>query len=276
MAVEHRVHGQRRARGAAQQAHGHHAPANRQRAHVALQVRRADEVDHHIHALAVRGLGDHGREVLGAVIDHHIGAKAAHGLALVAAGGGKHARAQGMGQLHRRRAHAARRRMDQHRFAGLQPCQMAQRFVRGHEHFGHRARIDQAQARGNRHRHAVIDARDLRVGAAADNAHHPVAHGEALHFGADFDHRARDLQAQRVAVAKVGAAISALALQQVGAVDAYRGIAHQQIMGAHFGQRDLAAEQHFGAAEIVKNNGSHGLLLRSGGGVQIDGHMRLS
>jgi len=84
---------------APQQPHRHQAPAVRQRPHVALQVRSPDEVDHHIHAPALRGLRHHRLKVFTAVVGEHIGPAAQHGAALVATRCGKHARSRRMGQL---------------------------------------------------------------------------------------------------------------------------------------------------------------------------------
>ena len=66
-----------------QQPHRHQAPAVGQRPHVALQVRSPDEVDHHIHAPALRGLRHHRLKVFAAAVDEHIGPAVQHGAATI-------------------------------------------------------------------------------------------------------------------------------------------------------------------------------------------------
>ena len=110
----------------------------------------------------------------------------------------------------------------------------------------------------------MVDARQLRVGAAADDAHHAVAQGKALHLGPHGDHGARNLQPHGVGIAKVGTPVGPLAMQQVGPVDADGGVAHQQVVRAHLGDGDLARHQHFGAAEVIEHDGLHGAWGRCG------------
>ena len=91
VAVQHHIHGQLRTLRPTQQPHRHQAPPVGQRPHVALQVRSPDEVDHHIHAPALRGLRHHRLKVFAAVVGGHIGPAAQHGATLVAPGRGEHA-----------------------------------------------------------------------------------------------------------------------------------------------------------------------------------------
>ena len=130
--------------------------------------------------------------------------------------------------------------------------------MRRHEHHGHGASGHQVHARRHRHGHAVVDARQLGVGAATHDAHHAVAQGKALHLGPHGDHGARNLQPHGVGIAKVGTAAGPLAMQQVGPVDADGGVAHQQVVRAHLGDGDLARHQHLGAAEVIEHDGLHG------------------
>lgn len=136
---------------------------------------------------------------------------------------------------------------------------MEQGLVRGDEHLGHGTGFDQRQPLRHVHGHAVVDAREFGIGAATDDAHDPVADGEALHLRAQRHHRARDLQAHGLGVAELGAAVGALAVRDVGPVDPDRGVAHQKIMGPDLRPRDLAGHEHLGPAEVVERYGLHGL-----------------
>ncbi|VVP49248.1 hypothetical protein PS876_05257 [Pseudomonas fluorescens] len=111
---------------------------------------------------------------------------------------------------------------------------MQHRFVGGDEHFGNRRGVHIVELRRNRHGHAVVDARQFGVGAAADDAHHPVADGESTHLAAGLDHFPGNLQTDDQRVAEVRMAVAAGSVGQVGTVHAGRIDTHHQVGLAHF------------------------------------------
>ena len=117
------------------------------------------------------------------------------------------------------------------------------------------------QLGGKGHRHAIVDTCDFSIGAAAHYAHYPVTHDVADNVRAGGNHLACDLQSDDRRIAEVRAAIAAVAMGQVGPVDARRVDAHQQIGGAYIRGRGVAQFEHVGAAEFFKGNGFHEGLI---------------
>lgn len=127
----------------------------------------------------------------------------------------------------------------------------------GDEDLGDRGGLDVIEAGGNRHRHAVVDARHLGIRAAADDAHHAVADLPALHVRAHGDHVAGDFQAHDGRIAEVRPAVAAAALRQVGAVDAGGAGTHQQVVRPWQRLRHFADPQDVRRAERVEYDGFH-------------------
>ncbi len=109
------------------------------------------------------------------------------------------------GDLHRRHADAARRRVDQHLLPRPETGQVHQSVVRGQERHRHR--------RGLRERPPLGDGRELTVvgdgqgaeRAAVEHAHHPLTHGHAGHAWADLGDDAGALQAHGAGLPRVHA-----------------------------------------------------------------------
>ncbi len=89
---------------------GQHAPAPQDGEGAGLGV-AADEVDHDVDLLG------HVLEPLGPVVDHHVGPKVTDVRDVGCAGSGDHTCPGLIGELHRVRAHIARRTVDQNRLA---------------------------------------------------------------------------------------------------------------------------------------------------------------
>nr|GFD15096.1 hypothetical protein [Tanacetum cinerariifolium] len=136
--------------------------------------------------------------------------------------------------------------------------QVHHRLMRGDEHLGNCRGVNVIQLSRNGHRHAVVDACQLGIRAAAHDAHHPCAHFEAFDVAAFFDNLASDFQADDRGVAKVGVPVTAGAVGQVGAIDAGGIDAHQQVGRAHFRRGCVAQLEHVGVAKLMDDDGFHG------------------
>lgn len=181
-----------------------------------------------------------------------------------------------MCKLNGSRSDTTRCRMDQHRLARAQVSQMKQGLVCGHEHLGYRTGIHQVQIPRDMYRHAVVYARKLGISAAAHDTHDPVAHGEALHQGTGLDHGSGDLQAHGVCVTKVSSSVGALAVIEVGTIDADGGVAYQQVVGRSSGAGSSRATSTSGPPKSSKQWPAWWRAVLRGWSLSKGGHMRRS
>ena len=132
----------------------------------------------------------------------------------------------GDAELHRRRADAAGRAVDEQPLARQQQRLREERVVRGRVRLHEPARLRPVDAVGHRQRVPRVDDDELGVAAAAEERHHPLAGADdlagALEPG-DVDRRARRRR------------VVAGALHQVGVVDPGRAHADQQLAVARHG-----------------------------------------
>ena len=91
------------------------------------------------------------------------------------------------------------------------------------------------QAVGHGHGLALVDGRELGLPAAADDRHDPVADREALGARPEGGDLAGQLEPRDVRVRALGRGVHALALQQVGAVEAGGPDADQDLARAGLG-----------------------------------------
>ena len=96
---------------------------------------------------------------------------------LAGAGGGVHRRPEVPGDLHRGRAHAAGRGVDEHGLARAQPAEFDEPVPRGQERHGHRRGLREAPPLGHRRDHPGVGHGHLAERALED-AHDLVAGGE--------------------------------------------------------------------------------------------------
>jgi hypothetical protein len=115
---------------------------------------------------------------------------------LARAGGGEDLGADAAGDLRRRHAHAAGRRVDQHLLPRAQPGQVDQAVVRGEVGDRHRGRLHERPAVRHRGDQAVVGDREgpERLG---DQPHHAVARLQGVDAGAGVRDDARALAADR-------------------------------------------------------------------------------
>ena len=97
-------------------------------------------------------------------------------------------------ELDRGRPDAARAAVHEEVLARLQPRLREDRVVRGCEHLRHAARLGPRQAVRYGHQDALVDNRQLGLGAAADNRHHAVTFVEAHRARSERGNLARQLQ----------------------------------------------------------------------------------
>ena len=164
-------------------AHADHdqAPVGGERLQIALEVGRADELEDHVERprigeiLGIHDIGPEGRDAV------------AH---LRAPDGGRHGGTRGSAELDRRGTDATGPAVDEQALARLQAGLGEQGVVRRREHLGKPPGLGPVQAAGDRHRHALVDDRQLGLAAAADDRAHPVAVLESLGSGAAREHLA--------------------------------------------------------------------------------------
>ncbi len=204
---------------AALQPDHHKAASGGEHLEVAVQVGRADAIEHDVGAAVVGELAGNGDEVLLAIVHGGIGAELSTLAApLVGSGGDHDARARGFHELDRRRADAARAAVHQRGGAGLQPADEEEVEEGGDEDLGHAAGLGVGESLRTRHHAAGRDHHLLGVAAAGEQRHDAVAEGEAFDAVADLGDRAGALEAEDLGSAR-GWGIEAPPLQQVGAVD---------------------------------------------------------
>ncbi len=124
-------------------------------------------------------------------------------------------------ELQRGHAHARGDAVDQQPLAGLQPPLQHQHVVGDQEGQRECSPLRPRRARGHGHRLGRLHQRELGEGAGAA-AHDPVSGPKAPRPGADRDHLARTLAADRLPASRL--AVQAVAEQELAAVE--RGGAH--------------------------------------------------
>ena len=119
-------------------------PPLRDKTHVCGQIDAGDELVHEVRAFPCRQLERAGRDVFLSVVDHFVGTETPDQIRLGGAGHGrKHAGAESLGQLHRRRTDAAAGALDEDGLAGLQCAARDERVVGGREDQTERGRLDE-------------------------------------------------------------------------------------------------------------------------------------
>jgi hypothetical protein len=208
----------------------------RQAAHRGLGIGTTDRVVDDVDAVAARDLLDALAQVLRRVVHQVVGADAARHRELgLAAGGGDHGGAHGLGQFDRGRADAARRAQHQHRLPGRELRALPERVVAGEVRQAHAT--GRGEVERGRHREQALLAHRGAPGraVAAGIGDHAVAGLEARHALADRSHHTGQFQPgnerQRRAFL-----VQAAQHQQVGKIE--RG-------GAHVDQHEAGAERGF-------------------------------
>ena len=171
-------------------------PARAQAVETLFESRLADRVVHHIDPFAMREALDLGFEILLGVEDHIGGASFARQLRL---GGGRDSRndsrTDARSHLRQQQTHAARTRVYQYSFAGLQRVGGIGQVMRGHalQHGG--GGLFGADARGNLDELRSRNKRVFRVAAQYRHRRDHVADLEAVHTGTELFDRACRLTA---------------------------------------------------------------------------------
>ena len=191
-------------------------------------MRRADELEDDVRTAAVRGL-EHGVGKAG-VLDR-LAAELAHELrGGVAAHGPEHARAGDDADLNGRAADAAGRAVHEQHVARRERRLTADGIVRRDEGLGHRGGRGLVEGVGHRGHAAVVHDDAVGQAASADEAEHAIAGLPAQHVRSAGLDRARDLEARHVLRAAGRRGIRAVALREVGRVDARVRDAHEQLL----------------------------------------------
>jgi hypothetical protein len=176
---------------------------------------------------------------------------------LVGGRGGEDPGAEELRELDGLRAHAARRRVDQHGFAGPDRRARAQQVVGGERGERQRRRLLEGEAGRDRVDERLGRGDELRLAALAEHRHDPVAGPRPLDAPANPLHDAGRLDALGVREPEPRV-VGAGATHQVREVDAGGGDPDQHLVGADPGLRDVLVDQDLGPAEPVEADGLHG------------------
>ena len=188
-----------------------------QRCDVGLEVLGPDDVEDHVHPLAVGGRHHRVRPVV-VVVDGHVGAELAAQVELVRRPGrGQDAGTEGLGVLDGEGADAAGAAVDQHRLT-LAEVHVVEVREDGGRHLDQPGRADQVDPCGRRDDLTGRHAHQFGVATAGEQGDALVADAPAGDVVADRLDGAGDLEADHVADARRGRVV-ALPLQQVGPVD---------------------------------------------------------
>ena len=163
-------------------------------------------------------------------------------------------RAGRAGELDRGGADAARRALHEQPLAGAQAGLGEDRVVGGREDLGQAARVREADRVGHGHQLALVHDRELGLPAAADDAHHAVALGEARRAGPERLDDAGQLEAGDVGRAAGRRRVAPAQLHHVGAVEARAAYAHEHLAGAGLGVGVLLDEN----LAVADRGGTHG------------------
>nr|GEU28380.1 hypothetical protein [Tanacetum cinerariifolium] len=247
--------------GAAQRGNQRQAAVVGQGADFAWHVVAAHHVQDHIDAASVGQRFHDLHEIFRLVIDAAFGAQRLARRHLVgAAGRGEHAVAHGAGQLDGRHADAGRAALHQQGFAADQMGAVEHIAPHGKIIFRDRGRFQQAPAFGHGHdlgdrRHAVF-----RIAAALHQRAHVVADVERGVIEVAVDDFAGHFQAGQVG--RAGRRIvGALALEDVGTVDAGRMHLDQDFAGFNDRHGTLAQLEHVGGTGMGESRDARRLPL---------------
>ncbi len=233
------------------------ATAKGQGLQIAAHIVAADDVQHDVHALALREAIAGGHEVSVVKADGLGGAQFAQGAqALALAIGHDDARAGGMRHLYRQRADAATAAMDEHAFSHAQAAQLKEVVPDREQAFGQGAGRLIAQLL--RHGQGVLQTGHAPGGIApaGQQAHEALAHQVLGHAGPAGDDLAAGLQTEDIGHAG-GRLAQALALHDVGPVDAGRAHAQQHFAGAGRRHGPAGQRQDGGISRFAGDDGLH-------------------
>ena len=251
----------------------HHQPAPRREGlQVALQVGRADVVQHHIHPPPPRERA-HGRgELLGRIVHHVVHPHRPHALHLARRAGHDHAHIgnERAAQVDGRRVHPSPAPVQQHRLPVPETAEHEQVQVRGHVGLAHTRRLHPGKRLGDPDQVALAGTRELRVPPAGHERHDPVAGAEALDPGAGLAHHARHLEPQDFGLAR-GRGVLSFPLADVRPVDGGRHHLDEDLAPSGRGHRRVSPPQNLGSPETVHQYGLHG---PSSGGKAASGPTR--
>jgi hypothetical protein len=202
--------------------------ADRERIEVGGEVRSADELEHDVegstigelfrrhHLACARSRSDRGDVVAQALVPYRRGdVRARHG-----------------GKLHGDDPDATGGGVDEHPLAHREPALREQRVVGGGDHLGKAAGRVPCHAVGHRYRRALVDDRQLRLPAPADDGHDAIAGAVTLYVGPGGDDLPGQLEARDVGRASGRGGIEPAALKHVAPVEAGRPHCHQELAPA--------------------------------------------
>ena len=244
----------------------HDSPALGEEPHVGGQIDADNELVHQIGAYAAGELEGAGNDVLGAVVDGRFGAEAADERRF---GGALHGTddvgAERDGQLHRSRAHAARRALYEHRLAGLQGAARDESVVGGGECHAQGGGIDKRETGRYGHGLRLGDKGVLGVAPLAADAEateeHLVSRLDGRDVGADLlDHTGAVGAECLRRLFRRGEAV--LAHGHVDGVHRGRFDAHQDLSRAGLRGGDLFVHQDLGPTILMDTYRLHHCLLR--------------
>ena len=169
----------------------------------------------------------------------------------------QHRGAEMLGDLRRRRPHAAAHGVDQDPVARRHPPPRDQRVVGGEEHLRNGGRLDVGETARDRQRLVLVHRDELRLRATAHQAHHPVPNLPAGHVPHRLD-LTRVLHPGNVGRHTRRRRILASALNEIGAVEP-RGVdPDTDVSGAHLGLRNVADADDLGTAGAIVDDRAHG------------------
>ena len=229
---------------AAERADEQHAPAVAECVEVRVEVRRAHEVEHDVHARAARPRAHRFGE--GARVfpdrDAFVHAELARPRDLLgpARGAVDRARARRPRELKSRRADAGAGGVHEHALARLQAALREQRVVRRDEDFGHRRGLGEREVRRNLRQVVFGDDDVLGLRPARRDAEDALPRPPHSHFVARLLDLARELEPRNVGGRARRRGVAPALLQEVCAVHARRTNAHAHAVCARRGPPHLA------------------------------------
>ena len=154
-------------------------------------------------------------------------------------------------------ADAARAAVHEEPLSALQAAALEHVVPHGEEALGDRGRFRHRQAGWHRQAGSLICGAIFRVAAAGDERHHAVALFEAACAGTQRRDRARNLEPGNLGVS-LGRGIVALALHEIGAVDARRRHLDEHLPRAGSGDGECNRPQNLRTAALIRDRyGGH-------------------